>query len=80
MGSFQLRYFTVNRLLEQMTVFRSKTFKKRPSRKSRKTLRRKTVRSRKQSGGYLPYRAIPKGAVFADVLDWDDQKEQKTQA
>ena len=58
-----------------MTVFRSKTFKKRPSRKSRKTLRRKTVRSRKQRGGYLPYRAIPKGAVFADVLDWDDQKE-----
>jgi len=64
-----------------MTVFRSKTFKKRPSRKSRKTLRRrKTVGSRKQRGGYLPYRAIPKGAVFADVIDWDDQKEPKSQA
>jgi hypothetical protein len=58
-----------------MTVFRSKTFK-RAGRKSRKSLRRKTVRAKgKQRGGYVPYRAIPEGAVIADVLDWDDQKE-----
>jgi len=58
-----------------MTVFRSKTFKNRSRRKSRKSLRRKTRRTKKQHGGYVPYRAIPKGAVFADVLDWDDSKE-----
>ena len=58
-----------------MTVFRSKTFKNRSRRKSRKSLHRKTARTKKQRGGYVPYRAIPKGAVFADVLDWDDQKE-----
>jgi len=54
-----------------MTVFRSKTFKRR-SRKAKKTARKT---KRKQRGGYLPYRSPPKGAVFADVLDWDDQKE-----
>jgi len=62
-----------------MTVFRSKTFKNRSRRKSRKSLRRKTARTKKQRGGYVPYRAIPKGAVFADVLDWDDQKELPVQ-
>jgi len=62
-----------------MTVFRSKTFK-RAGRKSRKSLRRKTVRTKKQAGGYVPYRAIPKGAVFADVIDWDDQKDPNYQA
>lgn len=59
-----------------MTVFRSKTFKNRSRRKSRKSLPRKIARrTKKQRGGYVPYRGIPKGAVFADVLDWDDQKE-----
>lgn len=54
-----------------MTVFRSKTFKK--NRATRRTKGwRKTVRRAKQRGGYVPYRGIPKGAVFADVLDWDD--------
>ena len=55
-----------------MTVFRSKTFKK--NRATRRTKGwRKTVRTkRRQRGGYVPYRGIPKGAVFADVLDWDD--------
>ena len=54
-----------------MTVFRSKTFKK--NRATRRTKGwRKTVRRSKQRGGYVPYRGIPKGAVFADVLDWDD--------
>ena len=54
-----------------MTVFRSKTFKK--NRATRRTKGwRKTVRRSKQRGGYVPYRGIPKGAIFADVLDWDD--------
>ena len=54
-----------------MTVFRSKTFKK--NRATRRTKGwRKTVRRSKQRGGYVSYRGIPKGAVFADVLDWDD--------
>jgi hypothetical protein len=55
-------------------IFSSKTFKNR-SRKSKSKARkvRKTLR-KKQRGGYLPYRSPPKGAVFADVLDWDDQK------
>lgn len=60
-------------------VFTSKTFKKNRSFGSKASRRsklwRKTVRrSKKQRGGYVPYRGIPKGAVFADVLDWDDQK------
>lgn len=56
-----------------MTVFRSKTFKKNRAarRKNKKTVRR----TKKQRGGYVPYRGIPKGAVFADLLDWDDQKD-----
>jgi hypothetical protein len=57
-----------------MTVFRSKTFKKNRAarRKNKKTVRRTKS---KQRGGYVPYRGIPKGAVFADLLDWDDQKD-----
>ena len=71
----ELLSLSINRPLKQMTVFRPKTFK-RAGRKSRKSLRRKTVRrTKKQAGGYVPYRAIPKGAVFADVMDWDDSKE-----
>ena len=37
---------------------------------------RKTRKTRKQSGGYVPYRANPVGGVYADVLDWDDSKEK----
>jgi hypothetical protein len=65
-----------------MTVFRSKTFKKnRPSRISRKLWRKavktvKTRKTRKQRGGYVLYRANPVGGVYADVLDWDDNKEK----
>jgi len=51
-----------------MTVFRSKTFKNRASRRKNKTVRR--TKGKKQRGGN--YRGIPKGAVFADVLVWDD--------
>ena len=61
-----------------MTVFRSKTFKKnRPRRISRKMWRkgRTERKTRRQRGGYVPYRANPVGGVYADVLDWDDAKE-----
>lgn len=59
-----------------MTVFRSKTFKKnRPRRISRK-MWRKTKKTRRQRGGYVLYRANPVGGVYADVLDWDDNKEK----
>jgi len=37
---------------------------------------RKTRKTRKQRGGYVPYRANPVGGVYADVLDWDDSKEK----
>ena len=66
-------------MLIRMTVFRSKTFKKnRPSRISRKLWRKavKTRKTRKQRGGYVLYRANPVGGVYADVLDWDDNKEK----
>jgi len=32
-------------------------------------------KTRRQRGGYVPYRANPVGGVYADVLDWDDAKE-----
>jgi len=58
-----------------MTVFRSKTFKK--NRAARRTKGwRKTRRSKKQRGGYVPYRKNPIGGVYADVLDWDDNKKK----
>jgi len=58
-----------------MTVFRSKTFKKnRPRRIKRKLWR--VTRKNRQRGGYVPYRANPVGGVYADVLDWDDNKEK----
>ncbi len=33
-------------------------------------------KTRRQRGGYVPYRANPVGGVYADVLDWDDNKEK----
>ena len=65
-----------------MTIFRSKTFKKNRSRIQRKLWRARHTRrlhksQSKQRGGYVPYRKDPKGGVYADVLDWDDQKTSK---
>lgn len=66
-----------------MTVFRSRTFKKNVARRiSRKLWRLKKARKTrkalklKQKGGYVPYRGNPVGGVYANVIDWDDAKEQ----
>ena len=63
-----------------MTVFRSKTFKKNSPRRISRKMWRKPKMARKtrnkQRGGYVPYRKNPIDGVYADVLDWDDNKKK----
>ena len=47
-----------------------KLWRLKKARKTRKALKLK------QKGGYVPYRGNPVGGVYANVIDWDDAKEQ----
>jgi hypothetical protein len=51
--------------------FSSKTFKKRASRKVKKTRKSKTRKQKGGTYGSILYRDIPKGAKTENPIDWD---------